>query len=161
MNITDSIYFDGETLNVNTPSKLIYKGILTEDKPEAIYMHCGYGLLWEKLHEIKLVEGVAGYEADVTFSDFGDYFFCFRSSTNGWDNNFGANYVVSVNKPAQSLIRQENTFLPEVPKLKTAYLVKKKIKVAFYRTISAIAKLFSGEILRNWLNHLRETRKEM
>ncbi len=160
MNITESIYFDGDTLTIDTPSKIIYKGILTKDNPEAIYMHCGYGLLWENLHEIKLVEGVAGYEADVTFSDFGDYFFCFRSSDKKWDNNAGLNYVVSVNKPDQALVMQNNSYLPEVPKLKTGYLVKKKIKVAFYRTISTIAKLFSGEILKNWLHTLREKRKE-
>lgn len=147
MNVTDLIYFDGDTLIANKPSKLIYKGYLCDDSPEEIYMHYGYGLLWEKLQEVKLKKGVAGYEADTTFTEFGDVYFCFRSSVGKWDNNNGQNYSTNVAKEDLSLIAQNCSYLPQVPKPKKGYLIKKKIKVAFYRTISLIAKLFSGDIL--------------
>ena len=77
MNVNGSVYFDGDTLVANKASRIIYTGSLCEGAPEEIYMHYGYGLLWEKLSEIKLLKGLTGYEADVTFTEFGDVYFCF------------------------------------------------------------------------------------
>ena len=147
MNVNGSVYFDGETLVANQPTRLIYSGSLCENAPEEIYMHYGYGLLWEKLSEIKLLKGLTGYEADVTFTEFGDVYFCFRSSNGVWDNNYGQNFNATIEKEEINLVVKEQDYLP-VPKLKRGYLIKKKIKVAFYRTISLIAKLFSGDILK-------------
>lgn len=147
MNINDSVYFDGDTLVANKSSRVIYSGSLCEGEPEEIYMHYGYGLLWEKLSEIKLLKGLTGYEADITFTEFGDVYFCFRSSNGKWDNNKGQNFSAAIEKEELILAPIEPNYLP-VPKLKKSYLIKKKIKVAFYRTISLIVKLFSGDILK-------------
>ena len=147
MNINGSVYFDGDTLVANKSSRVIYSGSLCENMPEEIYMHYGYGLLWEKLQEIKLLKGSTGYEADITFTEFGDVYFCFRSSNGVWDNNYGQNFSAIIEKEEINLPAVDHSYLP-VPKLKKGYLIKKKIKVAFYRTISLIAKLFSGDILK-------------
>ncbi len=146
MNLNNTIYFDGDDLIIGRPSKIIYKGFLCENEPEEIYMHCGYGLLWEGLQEIKLLKGVDGYEADVTFLNCDDVFFCFRDSEGKWDNNDGQNYVIAVKKPELSLTKRNDYYLPEVPRLKRSYFIRKKIKVAFYKTLTFIGKLLSGNI---------------
>ena len=89
MNFTNDIYFDGEEIFLDNPTRIIYTGRLISDEPEFILMHLGYGLLWENLQEVKLTKGYSGYEADVTFISTDDAYFCFRSSTNSWDNNDG------------------------------------------------------------------------
>ena len=147
MNVNGSVYFDGDTLVANKASRIIYTGSLCEGAPEEIYMHYGYGLLWEKLSEIKLLKGLTGYEADVTFTEFGDVYFCFRSSNGSWDNNFGQNFAAEIKKEAPITV-VENKYLPAVPKPKPIYFVRRKIIVVFYKTISIIAKLFSGDILK-------------
>ena len=146
MNITDSIYFDGDMLIAGKPSKIIYRGFLCDNDPEEIYMHCGYGLLWEGLQEIKLLKGPVGYEADINFVNADEIYFCFRCSKGKWDNNNGKNYSITVNKRELSLVKTTEHVLPEVPRLKKIYYIKKKIKVAFYRTISLIGKLITGDI---------------
>ncbi len=142
MNLTNDIYFDGEDVYIDMSTRIIYKGPLTLDEPEYIFMHLGYGLLWENLQEIKLLKGVSGYEADVTFLSTDTAYFCFRSSTGGWDNNEGQNYCITP-KRAQLIHQKDETFLPEVPRLKRSYLIRKKIKIAFYRIISFVGKLIS------------------
>ena len=146
MNLTESIYFDGDALIAGRASRIIYNGFLCESNPQEIYMHCGYGLLWEGLQEIKLLKGVSGYEADINFVNVDNVFFCFRSSDGKWDNNNGKNYIVPVNKRELSLVKRNDHVLPDVPKLKKVYYIRKKIKVAFFRTISLIARLLSGNI---------------
>ncbi len=36
MNLNESIYFDGDCLYMNKPSKIIYKGYLIDDTPEDV-----------------------------------------------------------------------------------------------------------------------------
>ena len=154
MRITDSIYFDGDNLIAGKSSKIIYCGFLCKDEPAEIYMHCGYGLLWEGLQEIKLLKGVDGYEADINFVNADNVFFCFRTPDGKWDNNFGQNYMIEIKKRELSLVKKNDHVLPDVPKLKKIYYIKKKIKVAFYKTISIIAKLLTGDI--EYFKKLRE-----
>ena len=146
MNLNNTIYFDGEDLTVGRPARIIYKGFLCQSNPEQIIMHCGYGLLWEGLQEIQLERGIDGYEADVTFINADEVYFCFRDSNGTWDNNNGQNYFISVQKPVLSLAKKDTSLLPEVPKLKKIYYIQKKIKVAFYKTITFIGKLLTGNI---------------
>ena len=43
-----------------------------------------------------------------------------------------------------TVAKVENTSI-EVPRLKKSYLIAKKIKLAFYKTISFLSKAFTGE----------------
>lgn len=148
MKISDSIYFDGDSLLVDKPTKIIYTGSLCHDEPQAIYMHCGYGALWENLQEIRLVKGSNGYEGDITFLKNDIMFFCFRTSDNKWDNNNGANYTVNISNIEQTFEKSDPLALIEMPRLKKGYLIKKKIKITFYKVIVFIGKLFSGKIIK-------------
>lgn len=107
----------------------------------------GYGIRWESLQEIKLLKGAVGYEGDLFFDKSGDVNFCFRGPNGLWDNNNGKNYTIYVSNDEQSLIPIDNSYLPQVPQLKMFYLIRRKIKVAFYKTISLVGKLLTGEII--------------
>ena len=50
----EKVYFDTEKLVEGRTAKLIYKGDLVNDGSDEIYVHYGFGLLWENLQEIKL-----------------------------------------------------------------------------------------------------------
>ena len=155
MKINEYIYIDGDNINIDSLTKIIYSGSLLEDKPEAIYMHYGYGLLWSNLQEIKLLPSITGYESDINFIQDGDVFFCFRSSSGKWDNNFGQNYVLNVSpKPLPSFTKEISTALIPVPRLKKSYLIKKKIKISFYKIISFVGKLLTGKLIKRNKNSI-------
>ena len=147
MNLLDIIHFDGDLLFVGQNSRIIYKGKLCENNPDNIFMHYGYGYNWENLQEIKLEKGINGYEADIEFIKSDELYFCFRSSNGEWDNNNKENFHVNI-KPAQVTKVDYDPYMVNVPKLKKAYLIRRKIKITFYKTISFIAKLISGNFRR-------------
>lgn len=145
MTINDKIYFEADTLSEGITTKIIYKGKLFENGSEDIYMHFGYGLLWENLQEIKLDKYEDYYQADITLTDIGDINFCFRDANNHWDNNDGNNYSATISKIENTLTKVEPVAI-EVPKLKKSYFIMKKIKISFYKAITFLSKLFTGDL---------------
>ena len=147
MTIDEKVYFDGENVKLDKPTKIIYKGFLCESNPEFVFMHYGYGLLWENLQEIKLSKNINNnYESDITFNKNDLVFFCFRDSNGIWDNNNGQNFMIEPiveHYPAMIPISKLDLLYP---KLKKGYLVRKKIKISLYRIISFVGKLISGKI---------------
>ena len=142
LNVLDKVHFDGTNLFVGQTSKIIYKGPLCLDNPDEIYMHYGYGYNWENLQELKLFKGPIGYEADITFIKADELNFCFRSQTGKWDNNNKTNYQVQID-PAPVLCTPNSDFLHlEIPTLKTFYYIKRKLKLAISKAISAITGIF-------------------
>ena len=148
MNISDTIYFDGDTIFYETPTKIIYKGILAQNSPEEIYMHYGYGLMWDNLQETKLTKGINGYEGDITFFEYGNAYFCFRTHDNTWDNNNGQNYYIEVKRPEKDYSVTDTLALIAMPEFKKGYLIQKRIKITIYKLIVFIGKLFSRKDIK-------------
>lgn len=144
MNINEKIYFESDTLVEGISTKIVYKGSLYENAAQDIYMHFGYGLLWENLQEVKLEKYEDCYKADITLTEIGDVNFCFRDSNGNWDNNDGVNYAATISKIENTLTRVDTVSM-EVPRLKKSYLILKKIKISFYKAITFLSKAFSGE----------------
>ncbi len=149
--IAETIYFDGDEIVINRPTKVIYKGFLCDSSPETMYMHYGYGLLWENLQEIKLVKNINNnFEADITFSKNDLVFFCFRDSNGKWDNNNGQNFMIEPAMENYAPLVPVNSRLDLLyPRLKRGYFIRKKIKITFYRIISFVGKLISGKIFKH------------
>lgn len=145
MTINDKIYFEADTLSEGITTKIVYKGKLYEEGAEDIYMHFGYGLLWENLQEIKLDKYQDYYQADITLANIGDINFCFRDANNNWDNNEGQNYSATISKIENTLTKVDTVAI-EVPRLKKSYLMMKKIKISFYKAITFLSKAFSGKL---------------
>lgn len=140
-----TVYFDTDKLTEGRTVKLIYKGVLATPDTNEIYVHYGFGLLWENLQEVKLdkVDDTC-YEADITLTSSDSINFCFRDDKNNWDNNDTQNYSEEIVKEEITVAKVETTDI-EVPKLKKSYLIAKKIKISFYKIITYLPKLIKGE----------------
>ena len=146
MSVNEKVYFDTENLIEGRTAKLTYKGTLATPSTNEIYVHYGFGLLWENIQEIKLdkIDDYT-YETEISIAPSYDSInFCFRDDSNNWDNNEAQNYSTEISKEEVTVTKVENVSI-EVPKLKKSYLIAKKLKIAFYKIITYIPKAFSGE----------------
>ena len=146
MSVSEKVYFDTEKLIEGRTAKLTYKGNLATPSTNEIYVHYGFGLLWENIQEIKLDKiDDTTYETEISITPSYDSInFCFRDNTNNWDINEAKNYSAEISKEEVTVTKVETTAL-EVPRLKKSYLIAKKLKIAFYKIITYIPKAFSGE----------------
>jgi len=154
MSVSEKVYFDTEKLIEGRTAKLTYKGNLAIPSTNEIYVHYGFGLLWENIQEIKLdkIDDYT-YETEINITPSYDSInFCFRDDINNWDNNEAKNYSAGISKEEVIISKVENVSL-EVPRLKKSYLIAKKLKIAFYKIITYIPKAFSGE----WKKKAKET----
>ena len=154
MSAYEKVYFDTDKLIEGRTAKLTYKGDLVTPNTNEIYVHYGFGLLWENIQEIKLDKiDDETYETEISITPAYDSInFCFRDDLNNWDNNEAKNYTSEITKEELTVAKVENTSL-EVPRLKRSYLIAKKLKIAFYKIITFIPKAFSGE----WKRKVKET----
>lgn len=143
MNTNETVFFDADTLIEGRTQKLIYKGSLLNGNPEDIYIHFGYGLLWENLQEIKMTKIEEGYETTITFASSDSINFCFHDNNNNWDNNEAQNYIYPIEKEEVVISKVEPAEIT-TPRLKKSYLIMKKIKLAFYKVVTFIPRLISG-----------------
>lgn len=147
MSVSEKVYFDTDNLIEGRTAKLTYKGDLATPSTNEIYVHYGFGLLWENIQEIKLDKiDDNTYETEINLAPSYDMInFCFRDGNNNWDNNNAKNYSANISKEEVTVSKVETTAL-EVPRLKKSYLIAKKIRIAFYKFITSIPKVFSGEL---------------
>lgn len=140
-----AVYFDTDKLIEGRTVKLTYKGMLATPDTNEIYIHYGFGLLWENLQEVKLdkIDDTC-YEADITLCNSDSINFCFRDDKNNWDNNETKNYTSEICKDEITIAKVEPTDI-DVPKLKKSYLIAKKIRITFYKIITGIPRFFKGE----------------
>ena len=73
--------------------------------------------------------------------------FCFRDANNNWDNNETHNYSMPIAKEEVTVAKVETVAI-DVPKLKKSYIIAKKIRIGFYKVITFLPKLFSGDLKR-------------
>lgn len=145
MSTQQTVYFDTDKLIEGRTVKLTYKGTLAKPETSEIYVHYGFGLLWENLQETRLnkIDDYT-YEAEITLCCGESINFCFRDDKNNWDNNETKNFTSEISKEEVIVAKVEPTSL-EVPRLKKSYLIAKKLKIAFYKIITYIPRAFKGE----------------
>lgn len=151
MELSKNIFFNTDKLVPNSIVKISYIGNLFQDNSKEVYIHYGFGLLWENVSEVKMVKTELGFQAEIELQDFESFNFCFRNELNKWDNNDGQNYVFPIEKvsTALSLIEDaENSSLSVHKGLRKTYLWSKKIKLAIYKLIVYVPKLISGNYRR-------------
>ena len=148
MPIEETVYFDTTNLIEGRTAKLTYKGALATADAEEIYVHYGFGLLLENLQEAKLSKVADNtYEADIALIAGESINFCFRDSNNNWDNNETQNYSMPIAKE-EVIVAKVETVAIDVPRLKKSYIIAKKIRIGFYKVITFLPKLFSGDLKR-------------
>ena len=144
MSVENAVYFDTDKLIEGRTVKLTYKGVLATPETNEIYVHYGFGLLWDNLQEDKLNKVSDDcYEAEITLISSDSLNFCFRDDKNNWDNNETKNYTSEISKEDVTVSKVETASL-EVPKLKKSYLIAKKLKITFYKIITYLPRMFNG-----------------
>ena len=149
MELSKNIFFNTDKLVPNSTVKISYIGSLFQNNSEEVYIHFGFGLLWENVSEIKMEKTELGFQAEIELQDFESFNFCFRNQDNVWDNNNGENYVFPLEKVDNALISlEDNNNFSLHKRLRRTYLWSKKIKLAIYKLIVYVPKLISGNYKR-------------
>ncbi len=92
----NGVYIDQASLVYGKKARMTYKGYLYQQGAEDVYVHLGFGLLWEGLREIKMTRTDDCFEAEIPLEIADTLNFCFRDNWNNWDNNFYQNYFYDV-----------------------------------------------------------------
>jgi len=150
MELTKNIFFNTDKLVGDSTVKIFYTGKFFEEQAEEVYLHYGYGLLWDQAGEVKMEITDFGYEAEITLPTSDALNFCFRSGNDDWDNNDFQNYSFPIELSNTSLVAIEDQpeFLIKHPGLRKSYIWSKKVRLAIYKIITFVPKLISGNYKR-------------
>ena len=145
MELTKNIFFNTDKLIENSRVKISYTGKFFQDNSEDVYIHFGFGLLWENVSEVKMKKTELGFQAEIDLMESDSFNFCFRNGNNEWDNNEGQNYSFPIEKLQTDLIVQDEHLAIGSPRrLRKTYLWSKKIRIAIYKIITYVPKIISG-----------------
>lgn len=149
MELTKNIFFNTDKLIEDTKVKISYTGKLFQDNVEKVYIHYGFGLLWENINELEMEKTELGFQAEINLATAESFNFCFRDANNNWDNNEGQNYIFPLEKNIVSLItKEEESSLLPTRRLRKSYIWSKKVRLAIYKIITYLPKIISGNYKR-------------
>ena len=150
MELTKNIFFNTDKLVENTTVKISYTGTLFQNNSEEVYIHYGFGLLWNNVAEKKMEKTDLGFQAEIELPQEETFNFCFKDNHNNWDNNNNQNYIFPIEKIETSLIttEQDEFSLSTPRRLRKSYIWNKKIRLAVYKIITYLPKLISGNYKR-------------
>ncbi len=149
MELSKNIFFNTDKLIENQVVKISYTGKFFQDNSNEVYLHYGFGLLWENLSEIKMVKTDLGFQAEITLVSADTLNFCFKNEHNCWDNNENCNYIFPIEKIELEATNPEVSLIVAPPRrLRKTYLWSKKIKLAIYKIITYLPKIISGNYKR-------------
>lgn len=150
MELIKNIFFNTDKLTQNSKVKISYTGKLFQENSEEVYIHYGFGLLWENINEIKMEKTDLGFQAEIDLIDKETFNFCFKNELNVWDNNDNNNYIFELEEVPNNLVSVEETEATvHTANLENSFLqFTKKIKLAVYKVITSIPKLISATYKR-------------
>ncbi len=153
MELSKNIFFNTDKLIENQVVKISYTGQFFQDGSSEVYLHYGFGLLWENLGEIKMERTDLGFQAEITLDGTETLNFCFKNETGAWDNNNSYNYIFPIEKIEPETVNPELALIVAPPKrLRKTYLWSKKIKIAIYKIITYLPRIISGNYKRKIKN---------
>ncbi len=153
MELSKNIFFNTDKLIENQTVKVSYTGKFFSDGSEEVFLHYGFGLLWENLNEVKMEKTDLGFQAEITLTDADTLNFCFKNANGEWDNNNNCNYVFPIEKVETENISPELALIvAPTRRLRKTYIWSKKIKIAVYKIITYLPKLISGNYKRKIKN---------
>ena len=79
MELVKNIFFNTDRLTQNSRVKISYTGKLFQENSEDVYIHYGFGLLWEDLNEVKMEKTDLGFQAEIDLIDKDTFNFCFKN----------------------------------------------------------------------------------
>lgn len=150
MELTKNIFFNTDKLIENTKVKISYTGELFQNGAEQVFIHYGFGLMWDNLNEFEMKKTELGFQSEIDLMDSESFNFCFKDSNNNWDNNNGTNYIFPIENNIIALVKLNDDELGLISskRLKKSYLWSKKVRLAIYKIITYLPKIISGNYKR-------------
>lgn len=149
MELSKNIFFNTDKLVENQTVKISYTGQFFQDDSAEVYLHYGFGLLWENLGEVKMERTDLGFQAEITLMSAETLNFCFKNEADLWDNNENCNYIFPIEKVEAETVNPELALIVAPPRrLRKTYLWSKKIRLAIYKIITYLPKIISGNYRR-------------
>ena len=149
MELTKNIFFNTDKLVQNTTVKISYTGNLFSNNAEKVFIHYGFGLLWDNVADVEMEKTELGFQAEIELPESDSFNFCFKDNNNNWDNNDGNNYIFPIEANTVSLACIEvDTNLAPARRLRKSYIFSKKVRLALYKIITYIPKIISGNYKR-------------
>lgn len=150
MELIKNIFFNTDKLIQKSTVKISYTGKFFQDNSTEVYIHYGYGLLWENVAELKMKKTELGFQVEIELLESDTFNFCFKNEKNQWDNNNGSNYIFELEKETPEtqtdLIKLDDYESYITPRrLKKSYILSKKIRLTFYKLFNTLPKLFSSK----------------
>ena len=144
MELIKNIFFNTDKLIENSVVKISYTGKFFQDNSNTeLYIHYGFGLLWENVNEIKMERTELGYQALIYLNGQDSLNFCFKNGKGEWDNNNGKNYVFEIAPlPKDLVVVQENGVIENVKQGKFSAWWQ-NVKASVVAAIKYLPKLFS------------------
>lgn len=158
MELVKNVFFNTDKLIENTPVKISYTGNLFQKGSDDVFIHYGFGDNWNNINDLKMDKTELGFQAEINLLDSDKLNFCFKNSSDEWDNNNGSNYIFNVEpnthleelfEPCDvtDLVVIDNNSLKRHG-LRKSYMLNKKIKLAIYKIITYVPKIISGNYSR-------------
>ena len=104
MELVKNIFFNTDKLVQNSTVKISYTGKFFEDNSEEVFIHYGFGELWDNLSEIKMDKTELGFQTEINLLEGDSFGLCFKNENNEWDNNYGQNYLLLTSNIYQALV---------------------------------------------------------
>lgn len=148
MELTKNIFFNTDKLVEGTTVKISYTGEFFQNDSEEVYIHYGFGLLWENVTEVKMEKTELGFQTELTLTGTNTLNFCFRDANDNWDNNSNSNYIFPIETSCTDLVVTNVGTSLAKRRLRKTYIWNKKLKLAIYKIITYLPKLISGNYKR-------------
>lgn len=153
MELVKNIFFNTDKIMEGAKVKISYVGYLFQNGSEDVYLHYGFGMNWDNVSEIQMKKTELGFQCEIDILDAESLNLCFRNGNDEWDNNFGQNFIFSIEKqeiePEETaLVLTEETGMTMHKGLRKSYILSKKIKLAIYKIIKYVPKIISGNYKR-------------
>ena len=94
----NGISLSKKTIYSGDKIKLIYNGILAQSGASSVYLHIGFGEMWDNSSFIPMQFEKGVFSTEIDINEAGSFEVCFKDCADNWDNNSGQNYVFKITK---------------------------------------------------------------
>lgn len=142
MELTKEISYD-KNLIQNNNFTLKYSGELFKNNSDEVFIVYGYDKDWKNTTEQKMEKQADCFSATINIQEFTEFNFCFKNSSNIWDNNNNSDYHLPIIEQDNIEINSElNELLDQILNEVKTPIKQQETNESFKETVSYFEKLF-------------------
>jgi hypothetical protein len=108
------------SIKVDDKVVVTYGGLLAKSGADTVFMHYGYGDLWEEKDFIRMENKEGVFSAAIKVISAESLNVSFKDSADNWDNNSGENYSFKILKKESSTLEAKEPIKEKKAAVKTA-----------------------------------------